>query len=216
MPKSAQRAAPAVVTANILIAAARLFRERGVAGTPTREIAKAAGVLPGSLHYRYPTKERLLLAVLERAMAQLTASVERAVAISRDPMTRLRLALRAHLRDLLGADDSVYVLLYEWRALSDAAMEEWLATRRRYEQLFVQLLDEAVAVLPLRREVDLFLLRQFVFGAVNQVAMWRRPGGPSIERIADQFFRLVAFGALDLAPLPLPPLPPDPGVPACD
>ena len=165
----------------------------------------------GSLHYRFPTKERLLLAVLDRAMARLTASVERAIAVSVDPMTRLRLALRAHLRDLLSADDSVYVLLYEWRALGATALDEWLEDRRRYEQLFVDLLDEAVAALPLRPDTDLFLLRQFVFGAVNQVAMWRRPGGgPSIERIADQFFRLVAFGALELSPGPLPPLPPDP------
>lgn len=216
MPKTAQRAASADVTAAILVAAARLFRERGVAGTPTREIARAAGVLPGSLHYRFATKERLLLAVLDRAMARLTASVERAIAISTDPMTRLRLALRAHLRDLLAADDGVYVLLYEWRALSEAALVEWLDTRRRYEELFVQLLEEAVAVLPLRKDVDLFLLRQFVFGAVNQVAMWRRPSGPSIERIADQFFRLVAFGALDMAPAPLPPLPDPDGDDACD
>ncbi len=208
----AKSARAAVVTTDILIAAAALFRARGVGGTPTREIARAAGVLPGSLHYRFPTKDSLLLAVLDRAMARLRGSVERAIAISEDPLTRLRLALRAHLRDLLSADDSVYVLLYEWRALSDAALGEMLASRHRYEQLFVRLLEDAVAVLPLRPQVDLFLLRQFVFGAVNQVAMWRHGDDqPSIEVIADQFFGLVAFGALDMAPIPLPPLPPDPG-----
>ncbi len=215
MPKSTSEVAG--VNTTILIAAASLFRRRGVRGTATREIARAAGVLPGSLHYRYATKERLLLAVLERAMVRLTASVERAIATSDDPLTRLRLALRAHLRDLLAADDSVYVLLYEWRALSEPALAEMLATRRRYEELFVRLLEEAMAVLPLRPQVDLFLLRQFVFGAVNQVAMWHPADRePDIEYIADQFFGLVAFGALDIPVEPLPPLPPDPGDVSCD
>ena len=36
----------------VLFAAAQLFREEGFAGTTVREIAAAAKMLPGSLHYR--------------------------------------------------------------------------------------------------------------------------------------------------------------------
>src|SRR5690606_2736379 len=52
----------------VLHAAARLFREQGYAATSLRDIARAAGMLPGSLHYRYPSKEDILSALMERAI----------------------------------------------------------------------------------------------------------------------------------------------------
>src|SRR4030095_9424714 len=61
----------------------------------------AAGKLPGSLHYRYPTKAGLLLALMKRGMEADLAALRGAIAPSRDPVDRLRLALRARLRLLL-------------------------------------------------------------------------------------------------------------------
>ena len=54
--------------ARLLDAAARLFRERGYAKASLRRIAQAADMLPGSIHYRYPTKLDLYLAVARRAV----------------------------------------------------------------------------------------------------------------------------------------------------
>lgn len=45
----------------VLDAAAALFRARGCSATTVRKIAAAAGILPGSLHYRFATKESLLI-----------------------------------------------------------------------------------------------------------------------------------------------------------
>ena len=45
----------------VLAAAAALFRERGYERTTVKEIAEACDMLPGSLHYRYPSKESLLV-----------------------------------------------------------------------------------------------------------------------------------------------------------
>ena len=49
----------------IVEAARRLFWERGYAATGVAQILKAAGAKSGSLYYFFPTKEDLLLAVLE-------------------------------------------------------------------------------------------------------------------------------------------------------
>ncbi|MBL9015297.1 MAG: TetR family transcriptional regulator [Myxococcales bacterium] len=180
-----------------LQAAARLFREQGYAGTSLRDIARAAGMLPGSLHYRYASKEDILSALMERAIDRLIESVLAATAASTDPLERVRLAMVEHVRILLSREDSVYVLLYDWRSLSPAAERAIARHRRRYEQFADELLAQAAAHAPLQPGVDLFLVRQFGFGAANWVAQWFDPKGPyTPEQIADSFFRYLTLGTL--------------------
>lgn len=188
---------PAASDDRALQAAARLFREQGYAGTSLRDIARAAGMLPGSLHYRYASKEDILAALMERAIDRLIASIEAATAASTDPLERVRLAMIEHVRILLSREDSVYVLLYDWRSLSPAAERAIARHRRRYEQFADDLLAEAAAHATLQPGVDLYLVRQFGFGAANWVAQWFDPKGSySPEHIADAFFRYMTLGTL--------------------
>lgn len=53
---------------DILAAARRLFRDKGYAGTSTREIARLAGLRQPSLFHHFPTKESLLRAVALEAV----------------------------------------------------------------------------------------------------------------------------------------------------
>src|SRR3954466_14672313 len=75
----------------VLDAAAHVFRRRGYGGAAVREVAQAAGMLPGSLHYRYASKEALLLDLMERAINRVLEQGRRAVEPARDPADRLRL-----------------------------------------------------------------------------------------------------------------------------
>src|SRR5258706_8761761 len=93
----------------VLDAAAHVFRKRGYGGATVREVAQAAGMLPGSLHYRYPSKEALLLDLMERALNRVLGSGRAAVEAARDPVERLRLALRAHLEALLSPDPALHL-----------------------------------------------------------------------------------------------------------
>jgi AcrR family transcriptional regulator len=182
---------------HVLDVAARLFRRKGFAATTVREIASAAGILPGSLHYRFASKEELLLSLMERAIARLTDAIREAVAASRDPAERLRRAHRAPLRLLLSGDDSVYVLLYDWRAVtSETAREALGRLRDRYEAFWDGLIYEAAGTGALRDRVDTSLLRLFGFGAINWVAQWaeREGGGRTPEQIADAFWGFMAYG----------------------
>lgn len=181
----------------VLQAAARLFRDQGYAATSLRDVARAAGMLPGSLHYRYATKEDILSALMERAIDRLIEGVLSATAAGIDPLDRMRLAIVAHVRILLSGEDSVYVLLYDWRSLSPAAERAIAKQRTRYEQFADELLAQAAAYAPVMPGVDLYLVRQFGFGAANWVAQWFDPNGPyTPEQIADHFFRYLSQGTL--------------------
>lgn len=181
----------------VLDAAAHVFRKRGYGGATVREVAQAAGMLPGSLHYRYPSKEALLLDLMERALTRVLELGRAAVEPARDPAERVRLGLRAHLEALLSGDDDFYVLLYDWRSLQGPAMQGMQRLRARYDAFWDDLLWECVRSGWARPGVDVELLRQFGIGAMNWVAQWRLETDPRTpEEIADTFWSYLAFGLL--------------------
>ena len=71
---------------NVLSNAARLFREKGFEKTSLKEIAEACNMLPGSLYYRYNTKEALLVELMRRGIYLITEEVEVAYASADDPV----------------------------------------------------------------------------------------------------------------------------------
>lgn len=194
--RSARRAPSAEDSeGRILDAAARLFRQQGFAATGLREIARDAGMLLGSLQYRFASKEALLIRLMERAVSRATEAVRTAIEGSRDPLERLRLGIRAHLEVLLSGDDAVYVLLYDWRVLRGGARESLVRLRDRYEALWDGILYEAAGAGRIRPELDIRLLRLVGFGAINWVATWYRPEGSMTPgQIADAIFRTMALG----------------------
>jgi len=84
----------------ILFAAARLFAERGFAGTSTRAIAEAAGLRQPSLFHWFPSKEAILEALLERTLAPSLAFAESLAGEGGSPAERLHRLLRFDVRHL--------------------------------------------------------------------------------------------------------------------
>lgn len=188
---------PELAADRLLSAAAAEFRRHGVAGATVRGIAQSAGVLPGSLTYRFPTKESLVVALMEQAGAHISAAVLEAIDGCADPLERLRLAMRAHLRVLLGGGDAAYVLLFDWRRLSEHTRAALSRERHRYESIWDGLIYAAAASGQLAGGLDLALVRRFAFGAVNSVAFWYREGEAlSPDQIADAFSHLIGLGTL--------------------
>ncbi|MGQ7275991.1 TetR/AcrR family transcriptional regulator [Marinobacter sp. V034] len=183
---------------DVLSNAARLFREKGFEKTSLKEIAEACNMLPGSLYYRYNSKEALLVELMRRGVDLVTAEVESAYASSDDPVERLRLCINAHLRALLLDSDAVYVLLFEWRALGPEAREEIIELRDQYESLWAGILETMIAQGVVRKNVDVRLLRLIGLGALNWVATWFDPNGAhSLDAIGDLIWQIAMDGVIN-------------------
>jgi AcrR family transcriptional regulator len=96
------KAEAAVTREQLLDAAERVFRERGVASTSLGEVAAAAGVTRGAVYWHFRDKVDLLGAMCERATLPLDAIFETAALDGADPLESLRRTAVAALVALAG------------------------------------------------------------------------------------------------------------------
>jgi len=172
----------------LLDTAARLFCQRGYEGTTVRDIARAVGILPGSLYAHFATKEELLAAVYARGVDQICRVVQAAIGRRSDPWQRLELACVAHLEAILRDDDYARVVVRVRPADLGEAGQSLAQERNRYEALWIGL----VAALPLARRTDRKALRLMLLGALNWAPIWYRADGSASPRsLARKFVALV-------------------------
>ncbi|MDE2420553.1 MAG: TetR family transcriptional regulator [Gammaproteobacteria bacterium] len=181
----------------ILSVSAILFRENGYERTSVREIAKACGMLPGSLHYRYRSKDDILVDMMRLAIENIISGIVVAISSVLDPLEKMRAALRAHVNVLMSGDAMVYVLLFEWRSLQGAARVQMIAERDRYENYWQTIFDTLKVQGCIRSDVDIDMLRLIGLGAVNWVATWYNEDGKySLEQIGDAIWQMMTRGVL--------------------
>ncbi|HEY2276795.1 MAG TPA: TetR/AcrR family transcriptional regulator [Streptosporangiaceae bacterium] len=176
---------------DVLAAAVELFASRGFDATSIRDIATEARVQPASVYYHYPSKEALLVAIVDRAAAQVAEQIAAATRAT-DPWERLEQACVAHLAALLNGEGALRVLATEIPSRRTGMVHTALVrTRDAYEDVF----RELVAALPVRPGVDRSYLRLTLLGAINWTLIWYRPGGDSPAAIARQIVALIRHGA---------------------
>lgn len=166
----------------LLDAAAGEFRARGFHAVTMRDIARAAGMIAGSIYYHFPSKEDLFLAVYAEGVCRISARVAEATAGIADPWDRLTAACRAHTGMLLEESDYAQVILRVFPEDVPGARETLIAMRDDYESLFRDLVDD----LPLAPGADRSLVRHMLLGALNWAKFWYRPGKLDPDRIADE------------------------------
>lgn len=189
---AAAAARPVNRRTEILDAAAELFARGGYDGSSIRDIATAAAVRPASVYYHYPSKEALLIAVLQEGVRVLTGRVRDAIGAASDPWDRLQAACEAHLEALLRGNDYVRVLSAEIPSRrAEKLQRQLVAERNRYEDIFRELVDE----LPVAPGVDRKYLRLTLLGAMGWSLIWYRAEGDSPTEIAHRIVALIRRGA---------------------
>jgi AcrR family transcriptional regulator len=183
----------------LVLAAMRLFAEKGYGSTSVADILREAGANSGSLYHAFPTKQDLLLEVLRRyrdgigpmLLAPAWHGVE-------DPIERV-FALLAAYRRMLVSTECVYGCPIGSLALElhepDPAVRELLATNfEGWTRAIEECLKGAAGRLP--GGIDVGRLAQFVLttmeGGVMQARTHRSPDAfdAGVDSLRDYFNRL--------------------------
>lgn len=190
---------PATTRDRILDAATRLFAEKGFGSTSIADILGAAGANSGSLYHFFPTKQDLLVAVLDRYLKGIGPMLlEPTWRGEADPIKRVFLLLERYREYLISTDcrygcpiGSLALELHEpdpgVREKLAANFDAWAeAVERCFAEAADRLPDDADA-----RELAAFTL-SVMEGAVMQARTQRglEPFDASVVRLRDYIARL--------------------------
>jgi len=156
--------------------AATLFREKGYAGTTTREMAAALGIRQASLYYHISSKEDLFYQLCVSSLTRLHSDVQSAVSEFHDPLGRICTLIRVHLHTLLAHQCRHVIMLTELRALADDHHREVLALRKKYADLVRSVLAEAQAAGEVRADIPSKYLYLALLNVLNWAVLWFRSG----------------------------------------
>lgn len=162
--------------AEILRAAARVFRRMGLGAAGMREIADEADLSIGNLYYYFRGKDEILLYCQERTLEHMLAAVEAARAMPAPSAERLRAVLRAHVHAMLDELEGATAHL-EVEALPESLRAPVIEKRDRYEHAVRALVTDGMRAGEFAR-LDAALATRAMLGAVNWTARWFRPDGP--------------------------------------
>lgn len=179
----------------ILRVAAELFARKGYHATGMAELGEAIGLGRGALYYHIGSKEGLLYEISVRHVEQMVSYGEELLTSRLTPEERFRRLSRQLMRTIADNLPELTVFFREVHSLSGQRNERLLALRDRFEDIWLQILQEGVE--QGRFQIADPLAVKGILGLHNYSYLWLDPKGAlAPEQIADRFSDMILHGLL--------------------
>ncbi|WP_150959072.1 TetR/AcrR family transcriptional regulator [Microbacterium testaceum] len=189
----ARRGRPGYDREGLLSVAVQLFNEQGYDATSVADLAKRLGLTKSALYHHFSSKEELLAVALDAALDGLEAVLDQPGAREGAASDRLRFVLTGATDVLVAQLPAVTLLL---RVRGNSAVEQAALERRRvFDHRVTSLVAEAQAEGSVRDDVDAAVAARLLFGMINSVVEWYRPGGGvDGDRLGSDIVRIAIDG----------------------
>ena len=182
-------------------AAAELFARKGYAATSMNEIAEASHLSKPGLYHHFKDKAEVLLHIADGHVSRLVDIVTGVEALQLAPDERLPELIEAFMAEYAEAQHEHRVLTEDVRFLAPEAQARVLDKERTVVRVFA---DAIAATRPDLHASQLHkLLTMFLFGMLNWMFTWFKPGGrfsyDQMAPIATQLF-LNGITGLEIEP----------------
>jgi AcrR family transcriptional regulator len=193
--RNARRGRPGYDLESLLAVVVTVFNERGYDGTSMEDLSRRLGISKSSIYYHVDSKEDLLALALDRALDGLFAVADEVAASTEPAIDRLEHLVRGSVQVLTDRLPYVTLLL---RARGNTATERRaLARRREFDQLVADLVKQAEQDGDIRPDVDPAITARLLFGLVNSLVEWYRPGHLGSDTTSSGFADAVCAVAFD-------------------
>jgi AcrR family transcriptional regulator len=187
-----KRGRPGHDLSTVVAASVAVFIERGFDGTSMEDLSQRLGISKSAIYHHVESKDALLGLALDQALEGLERTADEVRRIDGPAVVRLEALIRRSVDVLV--DRLPYVtLLLRVRGNSEVERQA-LARRRRIDRLVAELVNDAVAEGDLRPDLDPTVTARLLFGMVNSLTEWLKPGG---KHDAAELADVVAAVALD-------------------
>lgn len=188
-----RRGRPGYDQQSVLKIAVDVFNKYGYEATSMGILADTLGISKSAIYHHVPSKGDLLRLALDHALGGLEAVIIHPAAISGRADTRLEFVLRNTIAVLVDRLPFVTLLL---RLRGNTEVErDALERRRTFDHQVADLVDLARAEGSLRRDVDPRTTTRLLFGTINSIVEWYKPGGSlTPDRLADNVITILFDG----------------------
>ena len=161
--------------AALLLAAVRMFNERGFHATSLEDVATSLGVTKPVIYHHLGNKDQVLLECVTMGLGELKAAVEQARAGPGNGLDRLRAFLRRYAEVIMGEFGRCVVRTGD-EVLSPPARTRFRALKREIHDALRGMIEDAVGD-GSARAIDVRVTANAFAGALNWPARWYRPDG---------------------------------------
>lgn len=187
-----RRGRPGHDLSTVLAASVTVFNERGFDGTSMEDLSTRLGIGKSSIYHHVESKEALLALALDHALAGLEEAADQVSTQPGPAIERLERLVRTSIAVL--AERLPYVtLLLRVRGNSEVERQA-IARRKRIDQLAADLVGQAIAEGALRPGLDPTLVARLIFGTVNSLTEWLKPGAIDAAALAAQVCAMTLDG----------------------
>lgn len=189
----------------ILVAAAKIFKEKGYFEASLADIGREAGTFAGSLYYHFDSKNAIADEVLTYGTTGVTELVRASIDLPEGTpyRERLREALTCHFSQMMLKDD--FIVAY-WKLIDQVPAdirERHLHKAHRYAELWEELVQGAIGAGEIRPDVNPAIFRMLIVGGTiwgmdwfQWGLNWQEPDNHLTPReMSDEIISIVFDGA---------------------
>jgi len=190
---SLRRGRPGYDQQGILDVAVAAFNQYGYDATSMGVLADRLGLSKSAIYHHFPSKDEILERALDEALSSLEGVLSEADASGGRAADRLDQVLRGAVRVLVDKLPYVTLLL---RVRGNTEVERRaLARRRAFDKRVTALVSEAQSEGSLRSDIDVRVVERLLFGMINSIVEWYRPGGrEDADKLADDVIAVALDG----------------------
>ncbi|HEY7203815.1 MAG TPA: TetR/AcrR family transcriptional regulator [Methylomirabilota bacterium] len=182
--------------AQILRAAADLFRERGYQASTVDHIAARLGMSKASLYTHFRAKEEMLAAISRETIEAFTRDLNLVLTSRLGAEAKLRTVVRQHVQFVIANRSFLTVFFGEEANLPPRFVRSLAAQKDRYDKGVERIVEEGIRS-GVFREMSPRLVVFALLGMVNWVHKWYNPRGRwGAEEISAAFLALIEGGLL--------------------
>lgn len=180
----------------IIAAAAKVFMEKGYHQATIDDIAKAVGMLKGSLYYHIRSKQELLYKVLMEPSDAATTRLVEVRHASLPAREKVRQAIHALINHYDSNFPHMFVFLGEkLDQMPEELREQATKGQRYYDKLWREIIEEGIASGDLRQDLNPKMIAFAILGMCGWMHRWyTKGGGYTAAEVAEMFSLMILDG----------------------
>ena len=163
----------------ILDAAAEVLAQRGYSAAGVQEIVTRSGTSKGSFYFHFPSKEKMVMALVDRMSEKLVRKIQGAIQDQPTPLDRISAGIEALLVTFFRQRRVAQVLVLSVIGHGSQVDKKFLPMRDRFSMLLQGELDAAVAQGQIE-PINTVLVSYMWVGALHEVILRWLLGGRAI------------------------------------